>query len=93
VEFAVWVNGAPIASPSYVVVLANFLPSQFTGGVLTYPGGQPTCVDPVQGVDTTALPGSPASYAVSFPASCIGNPSSVSVVAFYDYNLNGTPLS
>ena len=93
VEFGVWVNGAPIASPSYVVILANLLPGQFTGAVVTYPGGQPMCVDPMQGVDTTALPGSPATYAVSLPASCIGNPSSVSVVAFYDYNLNGTALS
>ena len=93
VAFLVWVNGAPVLSPSYVVLLGDFSPGRFLGGVATYPGAQVTCNGPPQGVNTTALPGSPATYVVSFPASCIGNPSSVSVVAFYSYDQNGTVLS
>jgi hypothetical protein len=93
VLFGVWVNGAPVSSPSYAVGLADLSPGQFAGSVVTYPGGQVTCNGPSQGVNTTAVPGSPATYAVSFPASCIGNPSSASFVAFYSYDQNGRALS
>jgi hypothetical protein len=63
-------------------------PPTFTGGVFSYSTGNPGCFGAPQ--VTTSFSQSANTYGLSFPASCVGDPSSIAVDAVYGY---GTPTT
>ena len=98
-----WVSG-PLPPPTYVgwvicldstgancpyLALVGELDGTFSAGVVTYPDTGPNlCTAATPSYDLSAN-----TYSVSFPASCVGNPSQITVGALWHYDNNGTVLT
>jgi LPXTG-motif cell wall-anchored protein len=95
VSWGIYAGGA--SSPTYVAEVSETTGSTptFAGAVGTEgPGGSPVCYSTATPSSATpSFDASADSYQISFAASCIGNPASVSVTAQFDYDDNGDALS
>jgi hypothetical protein len=90
VLWGIYIDGS--TTPSWIAIAADVDnpsgPPTFTGGVFSPSTGDPGCFGAPE--VTTSFSTSANTYGMSFPASCVSDPSSIAIDAIYGY---GTPTT